>query len=217
MARLTASNLTGGRGGVAGGMTVADWVRAVRHGVGRGGRALLFMPSQEFNAVSDADLGALVSYLRSVAPVDRRPRANSVGPVGRMLYLSGKIPLVPAEVIDHAAPRKPAPVAGRTSEYGAYLAASCAGCHGAGLAGGRVPGTPSEWPAAANLTPHASGLAAWTEADFVRALRTGRRPDGRELKGEYMPWKNFAQFTDDELGAIWLYLRTLPAAPTPKG
>ena len=214
-ARLTASNLTTGKGGVAAGMTVADWVRAVRHGVGREGRALLFMPAQEFNALSDEDLGALVSYLRTVKPVDREPTPNAVGPVGRALYLAGKVPLVPAELIDHTAPRKPSPAAGRTVEYGQYLAAGCAGCHGAGFAGGPIPGTPPEWPPAANLTPHADGLASWQEADFVRALRTGRRPDGRELKPE-MPWKNFGQFTDDELAAIWMYLRTLPPRPSPK-
>lgn len=216
-ARLTASNLTSGRGGVTEGMTVADWVRAVRHGVGREGRALLFMPAQEFNSLSDEDLGALVSYLRTVKPVDRVPTANAVGPVGRALYLAGKVPLVPAELIDHTAPRKPSPAAGRTVEYGQYLAAGCAGCHGANFAGGPIPGTPPEWPAAANLTPHASGLAAWQEADFVRALRTGRRPDGRELQPQYMPWKNFGQFTDDELAAIWMYLRSLPPQPTPQG
>jgi mono/diheme cytochrome c family protein len=217
MARLTASNLTAGRGGVAAEMSVADWVRAVRHGVGREGRALLFMPSQEYNALGDEDLGALVSYLRSVKPVDRVPPANAVGPVGRLLFLTGKIPMVPAEVIDHEAPRKPVPPAGRTVEYGGYLASGCTGCHGATYAGGPVPGTPPEWPAAANLTPHPSALGSWTEADFVRALRTGRRPDGRELQPQYMPWKNFAHFTDDELAAIYMYLRTVPAQPTPKG
>lgn len=215
-ARLSGSNLTTGKGGVATGMTVADWVRAVRHGVGREGRALLFMPAQEFNALSDEDLGALVSYLRTVAPVDRTGPANAIGPIGRALYLAGKVPLVPAEVIDHTAPRKPSPAVGRTVEYGQYLAVGCTGCHGASFAGGPIPGTPPEWPAAANLTPHPTGLAAWSEADFVRALRTGRRPDGRELKAE-MPWKNFGQMTDDELAAIWMYLRTLPPQPTPKG
>jgi mono/diheme cytochrome c family protein len=217
LARLTASNLTAGRGGAAAEMTVADWVRAVRHGVGRGGRPLFFMPSHEYNVMGDEDLGALISYLRTVQPVDRTGAPNSIGPVGRLLYLSGKVPLVPAELIDHAAPRKAVPAPGRTAEYGGYLATGCQGCHGKTYVGGPMVGLPPGSPIPANLTPHATGLAAWSEADFVKALRTGARPDGRVLDPKAMPWKTFGQMTDEELGAIWLYLRTLPPQPTPKG
>ena len=77
-----------------------------------------------------------------------------------------------------------------------------------------MAGAPPEAPPPANLTPHASGLAGWSEADFVKAMRSGERPDGRVLN-PFMPWPTFARMTDDELAALWRYLSTLP--PLPKG
>ena len=67
-----------------------------------------------------------------------------------------------------------------------------------------------EWPAAANLTPHAKGLGDWTEADFLRAMRDGKRPDGSDIDAEAMPWRAFGQASDAELHSVWLYLRSLP-------
>lgn len=209
--RLFASNLTSGAGGVGSTYRDEDWVRAIRHGVGPDGKPLLFMPSQEFNVLSDQDLGALIAYLKSLPPVNNAPVPNRVGPVGRLLFLKGDVPLLPAELIDHTAPRPAPPIAGATAEYGAYLSTGCTGCHGLNFAGGKVPGTPPSFPIAANLTPHRdSGIGSWTERDFFTALRHGRRPDGRQLAPE-MPWKLTAQMTDAEIRAIWLHLRTLPA------
>jgi len=215
--RLFAANLTGGRGGAgARYRSDTDWVRAIRHGIRPDGKPLLFMPSHEFNVLDDKDLGALIAYLKSVPPVDNvAPKENMVGPIGRVLFLKGDLPLVPAELIDHTAPRNVAPPAGPTAAYGAYLATGCTGCHGAGFSGGPIPGAPPEFPPAANLTPDpATGLGKWTEQDFFTALRTGRRPDGRQLREE-MPWKLTAQMTDDEIRAMWLHLRSL--APQPVG
>jgi len=213
MARLTATNLTAGRGGVAKGYTDADWVRAIRHGVAPDGRPLLFMPSQEFNPLGDDDVGALVAYIKSLPPVDSDHPANTVGPLGRALFVAGELVLLPAEVIDHAAPRPAAPAPGATAAYGGYLATGCTGCHGAGFSGGRIPGTPPDWKAAANITPEPStGLGRWTEQDFVRALRTGKRPNGSDIDS-LMPWKGLATMTDTELRALWLYLRTVPVKP----
>jgi len=213
MARLSGVNLTRGRGGIGGQRTDEDWVRAIRHGVAPDGRALLFMPSHEFNPLGDEDLGALIAYIKSVSPVDSEIPENRVGPVGRALFLAGQLHLVPAELIDHDAPRNAPPAPGPTKEYGAYLATGCTGCHGAGFSGGKIPGGPPDWPAAANLTPDAeTGLGKWTEQDFFRAMRQGKRPDGREIRAP-MPWKAMAQMTDDELRAIWLHLRSIPAKP----
>jgi hypothetical protein len=51
-------------------------------------------------------------------------------------------------------------------------------------------------------------LGDWTEADFFRALREGRRPDGTALDPEKMPWVRSGQMTDDEIRAVWRYLRS---------
>lgn len=185
---------------------------AIRHGVGAGGRPLRFMPADDFNHLSDADTAAIVRHLQSLPPSEHQPGATQLGPVGRVLYLFGKLNWLPAERIDHAPRVRNAPASAPTAEYGAYLAQVCTGCHGQDLAGQRVPGTPPEIPAARNLTMHANGLKDWTEVDFIRVIRQGKRPDGSELHG-FMPWRVYAAMTDDELRAIWLHLSALPPLP----
>jgi hypothetical protein len=64
---------------------------------------------------------------------------------------------------------------------------------------------------AANITP--AGLSGWSEADFVRVMRTGTRPDGRRLDS-FMPWPYYAQMSDDELRALWRFLQAVPPKPT---
>jgi mono/diheme cytochrome c family protein len=209
--RLIASNLTRGAGGIGGRYSDLDWVRAIRHGVGPDGRALLFMPSYEYFPISDEDIGQMIAYLKHLPPVDNTLPTNSVRPLGRALLLAGLLPLLPAEMIDHDAPRRPAPLAGPTAEYGEYLATGCVGCHGFGFSGGKIPGAPPHFPAATNITrDEATGIGGWTEADFFRALREGRRPNGEELD-PVMPWASAtSKMTDDEIHAIWLYLQTVP-------
>lgn len=207
--RISGSNLTRGQGGVAARYATDEaWARAILHGVGDDGRPLLIMPSQEFQGLTDGDVAALIAYLRSLPPVDRQPPANAVWPVGRALFAAGMIP-VAAEVIDHDVPRaqvQPAP----TAEYGARISGVCTGCHGPGLSGGKAPGEPADWKPSANLTPdRATGLGTWSEADFIRAMRTGVRPDGTAIDPR-MPWKAFGQMNDVELRALWAYLQTVP-------
>jgi mono/diheme cytochrome c family protein len=213
VATLFGSNLTSGEGGVAGDNTDGELVRAIRQGIGADGKSLWFMPSQEFNHWSDADVGAIVAYLRQVPPVNNQQPENSGGPLGRILFLTGMLPLLPAELVDHEAVRPPAPPIGVSVEYGAYLGRGCNGCHGPELAGGPIPGTPPGSTIAANLTP-AGALANWSEAEFIETMRGGTTPDGRVLDSEWMPWPTLARMTDDELMAIWLYLQSVPAALT---
>lgn len=206
VASLAGSNLTSGEGGIADGYTDADWVRAIRHGVAPDGTPLLFMPSYEYNPMSDEDLGALISYLKSLPPVDRTHEPNRVGPVARALYLRGAFPLIPAEKIDHSRREYDAPDFAPTPEYGAYIAHGCTGCHGADLAGGPVPGGPPEWPPATDISGGpGSVLETYDEAAFFRAMREGVRPDGSAIDPA-MPWRNTRHFSDVELRALWLHL-----------
>jgi mono/diheme cytochrome c family protein len=202
--RLVASNLTRGQGGLPTDYTDPDLIRAIRHGVGRSGRSLIFMPSEGFHSFSDHDLAALIAYLRSVPAVDRALPETRVGPLARVLHVFG-FPLLPAERIDHEVATL-APTPGASIEYGRYLAsvAGCHGCHGPALAGGEGPGP--------NITTGAIG--SWTEQDFRRAVREGTRPDGTGLK-EPMPWKVFARMTDDEVAALWMYVRSTPGVAKP--
>jgi mono/diheme cytochrome c family protein len=193
---LAAPNLTRGAGGLGATFTDTDWVRAIRHGIHRDGTSLLIMPSEVFVFMNEADLGDLIAYLKQLPPVDREMPPSSLGPLGRTLLVAGQVSL-----ITDRTPSVPYPAIvppGPTLEYGRYLAnfTGCHGCHGPGLSGGHVEGSPGA-PAATNLTPDPSGLEKWTEADFERALRHGVRPNGTQIN-IFMPWPNFSGMTDDE-------------------
>lgn len=213
LGRFVPPNLTRGKGGVGAVLTDADWVRAVRHGVGHDGRPLRIMPSRDFKDLSAADLGAIIAYAKSMPPVDNVLPPNTLGPVGRVLIAANQLPLFDAEKDDFTshAPAS-APPAGPTAEYGNYLVhvGGCMGCHGPTLSGGKIPGGDPSWPPAANLTP--SGLVAYDQASFANLLRTGVRPGpgGTKVK-DPMPVAWTKEMTDDEITAIWLYLKTVPA------
>lgn len=210
---IAGPNLTTGAGGI-GERSDLDLVRAIRHGVAPDGRGLIFMPAHEYNPFADAEIGAIIAAMRAAAPVDRASTPVRVGPLMRLLFLLGQVPVLPAELVPHAAPRPPAPEVAQTAAYGAYLANLCIGCHGPGLSGGAIPGVPPDWPAASNLTSDAStGLGGWGEADFIRAMREGTRRDGTAID-PVMPWRNFSKMTDLELRALWLHLSALPARPS---
>ena len=200
-------NLTHGKGGLAADYADLDYVRAIRRGVRRDGRSLIVMPSEVFTHVSQEDLGAVLAYLKQVPPVDRTVPKSGFGPVGRALLASGKMNILVAGKTPRITPPASVP-ADTTPAYGKYLAdiSGCHGCHGYGLSGGKVAGPPG-LPPAANLTP--AGIGHWTEVDFTRALRDGRRPDGRQLN-EFMPWKVFRGMTDAEIHALWRYLQSVP-------
>ncbi|HYD51338.1 MAG TPA: c-type cytochrome [Gemmatimonadaceae bacterium] len=208
MGRLASSNLTAGVGGVAARYTDSDWIRAIRHGIDTAGHPLLIMPSEEYASLSDADLGAIIAYIKSVPPVDRTKPARKINLLPRVLLTFGGLPAPGAEVIPHDAVGGPAAPAGVTRDYGRYLAVigGCTSCHTASLAGGK--GGPPGSPPPTNITP--GGIGHWTEADFFRALREGKRPDGTAIS-EAMPWKAAGKMTDDEIRALWIYLRSVPA------
>jgi len=202
---LAAPNLTGGAGSPVAEFTDEDWVRVLRHGIDVDGTSLVIMPSDGFTHLSDTDLGYVISYLRSVPPVDNEVSEVRLGPMGRFFMMQE--PVLVAELIDHDAPRPPDLEPGITVEYGRYLTLFCTTCHGEDYAGGEQPG------AGLNITP-GGDLANWTEADFFNAMRTGNRPDGEPLDPEMMPVRILGQFNDDELKAIWLFLQSLPPIET---
>lgn len=211
---LYTANLTSGTGSAISDFTVEDWDRAIRHGVGADGKGVTVMPSNEFAVLSDEQLGQIVAYLHTVPPVDRENPEPQLGLLGRALFLMGQLPLLPAELIDHAAdsPAIVKPVA--SVEYGAYMSTTCIGCHQPNLAGGPLPGTAPGDPPSDNLTP-AGNLANWTLEDFTLALRNGLTPEGEVLDPMVMPWHMTQHMTDVEIEALWLYLQSLP--PTPSG
>ena len=208
-ATLWSANLTKGKGGVGATFTDADYARAIRYGVHRDGKPLILMPSEAYTHFSDADLGAIIAYVKSVPPVDQVTTPPRVGPIARVIAtMTPDFPLAPAEMIDRNLKRPASVTPGVTKEYGDYLlkTGGCKSCHTENLTGGvKIQGVVS-----ANLTP--AGIGKWTEADFTKALRNGVRPDGRILSAA-MPWPYMKYLTDDEIRAMWMYLQSIPARP----
>jgi len=207
---IHAPNITPGPGSAVAGYTAPDWDRAIRHGIARGGRPLLIMPSEDYNRFTNDDFGALVAYLQQMPPVQAGGAEFRLPLVMRALYGAGVIGDAAAK-IDHAlAPSAPVREAA-TAEHGAYVANACIGCHGAGLGGGRIPGAPPEWPAAANLTTgEGSALLRYPDARaFASMMRSGKRPDGSAVS-PVMPFVALKEINDTDLQALYLHLKSLP-------
>jgi cytochrome c553 len=205
---IYAPNLTSGNGGFFAAHNDVDFVRAVRYGVAPNGQRLLIMPSNAFAELSDEDLADVLAYVHSKPNVEGATPDPAIGPIGRILLLTGALPFSSTEIVkQNLAPSQR--TIGVTADYGKYLAraAGCISCHGAALSGGHLVGSPSD-PPAQNLTP-SGDLARWTFDQFKTAIRTGTRPDGTHIN-TFMPWPMLSQMTDDELHAIWLYLKSVP-------
>ena len=211
-----ASNLTPDAATGLGSWSDAEIVRALRNGQRKDGRLLApVMPYEWFHGMSDDDALAVARYLRSQEPVQNAVKQSpSIWfKLGKLLFLR------PKEALSVSAPPH-----GITPEYGGYLAqhvALCADCHTprTGIrqspdrsrlfAGDANP--PKGFPQnPANLTPdRETGIGAWSEEDFLKTLRTGVSRRGFTLH-PFMPWRQIQRMSDDDLRAIYRYLRTLP-------
>jgi cytochrome c553 len=212
---LYGPNLTSGNGSKTVGYSLDDWDHIVRHGVKRDGTAA-WMPSEDFQLMTDQELSDIVMYIGSMPAVDREMPPIQFGPLGSVLAATGEIALSVDVIADHGrAHRVLAPPSEPTAEFGKHLAGVCTGCHRADLVGGPIPAAPPDWAPARNLTLHEQGLKGWTYAQFVTALRDGVRPDGSKL---LMPMTLMAPYarnmTEVELKALWAYLSALPPQPT---
>ncbi|HEX5724677.1 MAG TPA: hypothetical protein VFX98_04380 [Longimicrobiaceae bacterium] len=214
---IHAANLTPDAETGLGRWSLPEIVRAIRNGEDREGHVLApVMPYEWLSGMSDRDALAVAAYLKSQPPVSNplRNRPNLVYRLAKVFFL---------HPVRHAGGA--GPTRGPTAEYGRYLAdhvALCADCHTprSGIqarpdrdrlyAGNAEP--PKSFPAnPANLTPDsATGIGRWSEGDFLRTLRTGINPQGDTLH-PFMPWREYRRMTDDDLRAIYRYLRTRPA------
>lgn len=211
LGRLVAPNITaGGRGA---GYTADDLARAIRHGVRPDGTPLLAMPVGDYAEMGDADTAALAAHVLSLPPAVHEPGTSEIHLPGRVLHLFGRLPAIPAEHLDHAPRVRAVPTLAPTVDYGAYAANTCKGCHGDDHAGKTLPGKGPEAPVASNLTLLAS--KGWQEADFIRLMREGKRPDGSDVS-PVMPWRSLSQTSDIELKAMWAHFSSLPPK-TPQG
>ena len=206
---FSAPNITGANLGAA--YSDGQLARLITHGVKSDGRSVRFMPVQDFSWFPDSDVTAIISYLRTVPPVDRPNEPTVVKTLGKVLDRRNAFPLDIARRLENAKPEivpEPAP----TAAYGAFVTRLCTGCHGEGLSGGPLPGAPPSIPTPLNLTPDATGLKDWTFEDFDRVMRQAVRKNGKPLN-PFMPLESWLKIDDVEMHAMWAYLRTLPPAP----
>lgn len=212
-----AANLTSDNDSGLGSWSEAEIVRALRTGVRKDGRLLApVMPYAWFNGMSDDDAFAVARYLKSLPPVANpvKQNPNLVFKIGKAMFLKP----MPANSIN-------APPAGPTAAYGSYLsqhAGLCAECHTprAGIknaadksqlfAGDAHPS--KEFPAnPANITPDTTtGIGNWSVNDFLETIHSGINP-ARVRLSPFMPWHQAGRMKDDDLRAIYAFLRTVPA------
>ncbi|HYS56348.1 MAG TPA: c-type cytochrome [Thermoanaerobaculia bacterium] len=210
-----ASNLTPDPETGLGTWSDAEIVRAIRNGQRKDGGLLApVMPYEWFHEMSDDDALAVARYLKSLSPVRHAvTQSPSIAfKLGKLLFLR------PKAAISVATPSR------GTTAYGGYLAQHaglCADCHTprTGLrsepdksrlfAGMANP--PKDLPKKpTNLTPEPeTGIGRWSETDFLQTIRTGKLRNGDELN-PFMPWRQIRRMSDDDLRAIYVYLRSLP-------
>jgi mono/diheme cytochrome c family protein len=180
--------------------TDGDVVRAIREGVSKDGRGLLLMPSENYRNLADADVQAIVAYLRSQPAVNKELPPVRLGFLGSMLVGTGQVGSTRQAPVRNVA----APPPGANPAWGRYLTqtSGCTTCHGAELDGQNVPTGPPRGP---NLRV----VKGWSDEQFVRTVRQGLDPSGHQLSDD-MPWREYSNATDDDLKALAAYLRSLP-------
>ncbi len=219
---LAAANLTSDPDTGLGKWTDGEILRAMREGVNRDGDALFpIMPYGHLRNMSDDDAKAIVAYLRTLPPV-RYEKPKKV----LNLPLNFVEKFVPKPIEGSIA----APGRSDQLAYGKYLAtiAMCSDCHatkdeknrpiaGREFAGGWEMHTPEFRCVPANLTPHPSTyMGRATKEEFIGRFRafanftTDTAPAAPKGRNSLMPWISYSGMTDEDLGAIYDYLKTLP-------
>jgi len=177
----------------------AQLARAIRLGVRHDGSALWEMPSDIFTDLGEADMAALIAWLRTLAPAGEAHPRIAIGPEGRRLIASGEVRPAPAVARENRA-KAPPRLDGR-HEWARYMIrATCGECHGLELTG-------QEGTADQPGPPDLIVAGGYTRAQFRHLLRTGEPVGGRQLGlMASVSRGRFAFLTDRELDAIYDYL-----------
>ena len=200
---IAAKNITKGKGGLPQDFGYEDWVMALKHGVNKDRKSLLLMPSYGFAQLTARDMAAIIAYCSQIAAVDNELPESKLGPLGRVLTDIGELHVLSAERVDHDLPFTQEIAPSLTVAYGKYQAVMCQSCHGENLKGGGP--ISAGGPPVADITSTGKP-GQWTDAQFMATLRSGKTPEGKQLK---MPWEMAAAMTDQELKALHLYLNSL--------
>ena len=174
--------------------------RVIREGTYPNGHLMTIMGSQTFRVFSQEDLDSVISYLRSQPAMESTEEPKqTLTPLAMAMLTLGMLPTKP--VPDPEVP--PAVQRGPTAAYGAYIAGfiDCALCHGGDLSGGTSPILP--------LGPNLVTVKSWTAEQFITTMRTGVSPTRGPLDPDEMPWESFGLLEDDELTALYEYVKSV--------
>ncbi len=204
-----AANITPDKDTGIGKWTDAQLAKAIREGV-RPDKSLIGppMPMEFYRHLSDADLVAIIAYLRA------QPAVKNEVPKSKY-----NMPLPPS--YGPAVKEVKAPAMSNKLKYGEYLAniGHCMDCHtprnDKGMllhdkrgAGGMVFKGPWGASVSRNLTPDASGLKDWSDAQIAKAIREGVDRSGQHYKPP-MGFDFYKTINDADMGALIAYLRSL--------
>ncbi len=189
-----------------------ELARVIRHAVKRDGHNAEMFASGMYTPITDADMGKMIGYLRTLKPVITADTLGetSFGPIGRGIILAGQFPIM-AEAIDH----KNIPDYGRDTTLagrGKYLTMTvCSGCHG----GPTLQGSNEHGMNAPALII----ATAYKPAAFRHFLQTGEGGLTKKDCGmmSVMAREYLYNLTDTESDAIYAYLQTLPNQKTVAG
>lgn len=192
--RVVAPNLTR----LAASASDIELERAIRHGIGVDGRALIMMPSEMYRVLTDDDVAKVVAWVRSLSPVDTDLPKMSIGIGGRLGAVLGEFHPSRYYIETETIPAVPEDVALQAGHYIAW--SSCTECHGGYLEGDGM-GSPALMPMA----------LAYSAEDFSHLMRTGEATGGRTLPMMTgVARSRFVHLRDDELSSLHSYLRSLP-------
>ena len=194
LAKVYAPNLTQ----VAAKVSDQQLAQAIRQGVGHDGRSLLMMPSPGYQFMTDAEVAALISAIRTMPRGGPETPPTSIGPMGRVALVSGKLHTAPVLVKTYRA--SPLADFGPQFANGRHIVAlNCVECHGPNLRGQEVkPGTVS-----ADL----SIVGAYDAEQFKALLREGVAPGGKPMgMMREVARSDFKHLNDEEIAAIHAYL-----------
>ncbi len=176
-----------------------------------------------------AAIGGALALAGIVLAADAPAPAPTDAPAPAMAPSSGEAPALPPSDVaapaaesPGAAPSDMTPQTDEKVEKGKYLATAgnCISCHtrkgGEEFAGGLELHSPVGSIYSTNITPDPeTGLGKWTEEDFIKAMHDGVAPGGRRLFPAF-PYTSFTKVSDDDVKAIYAYLKTLkPVVYTP--
>ena len=209
--KMCMPNITSDKETGVGGWTDDELLRAIREGISRDGVALFpMMPFDAYRHLPDEDAYALIAYLRTIPAVSRATPETVVN-----FPMSVIVRQIPAPL------EEPVPPVSRDNEvaYGDHLAtvASCKGCHSEDvddLAGGQTFPLPSGPVTSPNITPDPTGVLPEEYEGFVRLFRQFAPENEASTVVDpghltVMPWRSFAGLTDEDLHALFTYLRTV--------